>query len=378
MITPTDVDGRMTIPIRPEILSIDPYVPGKPIAEVERELGLTGVVKLASNENPLGPSPAALEAVRQSLQGLHRYPDGGGSALRRAIADTLVVSPDEIVLGNGSDEIVDLLAKTVLREGDEAVMASPTFGIYRIAVLAHRGRPVEIPLRRGRHDLGAMADAVTSRTRLVFVCNPNSPTGTSIGRNEILSLLGRLPDDVILVCDHAYEDYVTAANFPGAASLLQTGRPVVVLRTFSKIYGLAGLRIGYGVGPADLIGYLNRVRLPFNVSTVAQAAAIAALKDQAHVRASRAVNAEGKASLTKAFTEMGLAFYPTEANFLYVDVGRDGRKVFQAMLKHGVIVRHLEGTWLRITIGLPEENRRCVHVLANVLADEGDSMKERA
>ncbi len=359
----------MTYHVRPEILEITPYVPGKPIEEVEREFGVTGAVKLASNENPLGPSPAALEAVRGVLAGLHRYPDGGGTMLREAIAARLKVAANRVILGNGSDEVVDLLAKALLTVGDEAIMATPTFGVYRIAVLANQGRPIEVPLRAGRHDLDAMTSAVTPRTRLLFVCNPNSPTGTAMTRREVTAMLERLPEHVVVVCDHAYEDYAVSADFPQTATLLESGRPVVVLRTFSKIYGLAGLRIGYGVGPADLVGMLNRIRLPFNASTVAQAAAIAALGDETHVRASRMVNAAGKTYLTQGLTRLGLAWYPTEANFVYVDVGREGRAVFERLLRRGVIVRHLEGTWLRITIGLPEENQRCISALEKVLAD---------
>jgi len=361
--------GAMKYPVRPEILEIAPYVPGKPIEEVEREFGVTGAVKLASNENPLGPSPAAVEAVRGVLGGLHRYPDGSGTALREAIAARLKVAPNRVILGNGSDEVVDLLAKAFLTAGDEAIMATPTFGVYRIAVLANQGRPIEVPLRAGRHDLDAMAAAVTPRTRLLVVCNPNSPTGTAMTRREVTAMLERLPERVVVVCDHAYEDYAVSADFPQTASLLESDRPVVVLRTFSKIYGLAGLRIGYGVGPADLVGMLNRIRLPFNASTVAQAAAVAALGDEAHVRASRMVNAAGKTYLTQAFARLGLVCDPTEANFLYVDVGRDGRAVFERLLRHGVIVRHLEGTRLRITIGLPEENQRCMAALERVLTD---------
>lgn len=361
-------DEALTVPIRPQIREIDAYVPGKPIDEVERELGIAGAVKLASNENPLGPSPAALEAVRGVLAGLHRYPDGGGRALREAIAARVKVHPDRVILGNGSDEVVDLLAKTVLTAGDEAVMAAPTFGVYRIAVLAHQGRPVEVPLRDGRHDLDAMVARVTPRTRLFFLCNPNSPTGTALSAAEVAAVLDRLPDHVLAVCDHAYEEYVTAGDFPATAALAAGRRPVVVLRTFSKIYGLAGLRIGYGVGPAELIGWLNRVRLPFNAGTVAQAAALAALGDDAHLRASRMVNAAGKTYFTKTFTTLGLPFYPTEANFIYVNVRRDGREVFERLLHGGIIVRHLEGTWLRITIGLPEENQRCAAALEGVLA----------
>jgi histidinol-phosphate aminotransferase len=358
----------MDFQVRPELSRIAPYVPGKPVEEVEREYGVTHAVKLASNENPLGPSPAALKAAQEVLSGLHRYPDGAGTALRDAIGARLGVDRDRVILGNGSDEVVDLLCKVLLTPGDEAVMAAPTFGIYRIAVLAHQGTPVEVPLAAGRHDLDAMLARVGERTKLFFVCNPNSPTGTALSRRDVMGAIERLPEHVVTVCDHAYEDYATAADFPYGATLLQGGRPVVILRTFSKIYGLAGLRIGYGVGPAALVGWMNRVRLPFNASTVAQAAAIAALGDDAHVRASRMVNAAGKTYLTRECTRLGLTWYPSESNFVYVNLGCDGRAVFERLLQEGVIVRHFEGPWLRITIGMPEENTRCVAALERALA----------
>ncbi len=357
----------MDFRVRPELSRIAPYVPGKLVEEVEREYGVTHAVKLASNENPLGPSPAALKAIQDVLSGLHRYPDGAGTALREAIAAKMTVDPDQVILGNGSDEVVDLLCKVLLTPGDEAVMGTPTFGIYRIAVLAHQGVPVEVPLAAGRHDLDAMVARVGERTKLFFVCNPNSPTGTALSRRDVMAAIERLPAHVVAVCDHAYEDYATAAEFPFGASLLSAGRPVVILRTFSKIYGLAGLRIGYGVGPSALVGWMNRVRLPFNASTVAQAAAIAALGDDAHVRASRMVNAAGKTYLTKECARLGLTWYPSESNFVYVNLGRDGHAVFERLLREGVIVRHFEGPWLRITIGLPEENTRCVAALERAL-----------
>ena len=361
----------MDFPVRPELSRIAPYVPGRPAREVEREYGVTHAVKLASNENPLGPSPAALKAVQEVLSGLHRYPDGAGTALRDAIGAKLSVDPDRVVLGNGSDEVVDLLCKCLLLPGDEVVMAAPTFGIYRIAVLAQQGVPIEVPLAAGRHDLDAMVAAVGDRTKLFFICNPNSPTGTALSGREVIDAITRLPSHVVVVCDHAYEDYATAADFPYGATLLQGGRPVAVLRTFSKIYGLAGLRIGYGIAPAELVAWMNRVRLPFNTSTVAQAAAIAALGDDAHVRASRMVNAAGKTYLTRECARLGLTWYPSEANFLCINLGRDGRPVFERMLREGVIVRHFEGPWLRISIGLPEENTRCISALEKALTDDG-------
>jgi histidinol-phosphate aminotransferase len=360
----------MNFRVRPELSRIAPYVPGKPVAEVEREYGVTRAVKLASNENPLGPSPAAVKAVQEVLSGLHRYPDGGGAALRDAIALKWKVDANQVILGNGSDEVVDLLCKVLLTAGDEAVMATPTFGIYRIAVLAHQGTVVEIPLAAGRHDLETMLGRVGARTKLFFICNPNSPTGTALSRQEVLGVIERLPEHVVTVCDHAYEDYATAADFPYGAVLLQSAHPVVILRTFSKIYGLAGLRIGYGVGPAPLVEWLNRVRLPFNASTVAQVGAIAALGDDAHVRASRMVNAAGKTYFTRECARLGLTVFPSEANFVYVNLGRDGRPVFEALLRQGVIVRHFEGPWLRMTIGMPEENTRCIEALERALTGD--------
>ncbi|MFZ5862781.1 MAG: histidinol-phosphate transaminase [Nitrospirota bacterium] len=361
----------MSFRVRPELSRIAPYVPGKPVAEVEREYGVSHAIKLASNENPLGPSPAALKAVREVLEGVHRYPDGAGVVLREALASKFGVGPDQVILGNGSDEVVALLCNVLLAPGDEAVMAAPTFGVYRIAVLSHQGTPVEVPLTAGRHDLAAMLARVTDRTKLFFICNPNSPTGTALSRREVLDAIDRLPPHVVAVCDHAYEDYVTSADFPFWGGVMEEGRRVVILRTFSKIYGLAGLRIGYGVGPAELVDWMNRIRLPFNASTVAQAAALAALGDDAHVRASRMVNAAGKTYFTKECARLGLAVLPSEANFLYIDVGRDARALFERLLREGVIVRHFDGRWLRITIGLPEENTRCMAALEKVLTDEG-------
>ncbi len=362
----------MDFHVRPELSRIAPYVPGKPVTEVEREYGVSHAVKLASNENPLGPSPAALKAVQEVLSGLNRYPDGAGTTLREAIGAKLKIDANQVILGNGSDEVVDLLCKVLLTSGDEAVMAAPTFGIYRITVLAQQGIPIEVPLADGRHDLEAMLGRVGQRTKIFFICNPNSPTGTALSAREIIGAIERLPSHVVAVCDHAYEDYVTTADFPFGAMLLHGGgRRAVVLRTFSKIYGLAGLRIGYGIGPPDLVAWMNRVRLPFNASTVAQVAAIAALGDDAHVRASRMVNAAGKTYLTRECTRLGLVYYPSESNFLYVNVGRDGRQVFESLVRQGVIVRHFEGPWLRITIGLPEENTRCVAALERALTDDG-------
>jgi histidinol-phosphate aminotransferase len=357
----------MAIRISPDIAGITPYSPGKPIEELERELGITGSIKLASNENPRGPSPKALAVLAEAAKTLHRYPDGGGHYLRRALAERMKVSPDQVILGNGSDEIITLLTKTFLEAGDEAVMADPSFVVYKIDVTAAHGKLVQVPLKDYRHDLPAMARAVTPKTRLVFVCNPNNPTGTYVTATEVAAFMQAIPPDVIVVFDEAYYEYVTAADYPDTLSLLKSGRNVVLLRTFSKIYGLAGLRIGYGLTTPEIVEHLNRIRPPFNTNSLAQKAALAALSDEEHVRESRRVNTEGLASLAERLKALGLRVAPSQANFLYFDVKQDGKALFDALLRRGVIVRHLGGTCLRVTIGLPHENDRFIAALQAVL-----------
>jgi histidinol-phosphate aminotransferase len=357
----------MPLTIHPNIASLVPYVPGKPLEDVERELGIPGAVKLASNENPCGPSPKALAVLGQTAQTLHRYPDGGGHKLRAALAERWKVTPEHVILGNGSDEIIGLLVRAVLTPGAEAVMADQTFVIYKTEVTAAHGVPVVVPLIDWRHDLSAMAAAITPRTRLLFVCNPNNPTGTMVNAAEVNRLMARLPEQVVVVFDEAYYEYVSSRDFPDVLGYVKQGRNVVVLRTFSKIYGLAGLRIGYGLTTPEISGYLNRVRPPFNVNSLAQRAALAALGDDEHVAQSRAVNQSGMAALRGRLHALGFTPVPSEANFLYFDVGRDGKTVFEALLREGVIIRHIEGRMLRVTIGLPEENERFLQVLGKVL-----------
>src|SRR6266545_2677629 len=358
----------MAIRISPDIAGITPYSPGKPIEELERELGITGSIKLASNENPRGPSPKALAVLSEATKTLHRYPDGGGHYLRQALAERWKVSPDQIILGNGSDEIITLLTKAFLNPGDEAVMAEPSFIVYKIDVTAEHAKPVTVPLKEFRHDLPAMAKAVTARTRLVFICNPNNPTGTYVTAAEVAAFLQTIPPDVIVVFDEAYYVYVTAADYPDTLAVLKGGRNVVLLRTFSKIDGLAGLRIGYGLTTPEIVQHLNRIRPPFNTNSLAQKAALAALADEEHVRESRRLNAEGMAYLTERLRALGLTVVPSQANFLYFDVRQDGKAVFEALLRRGVIVRHLSGPFLRVTIGLPHEHERFIAALQAVLS----------
>lgn len=360
----------MALNIHPDIRSLSPYVPGKPIDELQRELGLTRVIKLASNENPLGPSPKALAALAGAEQELHRYPDGGAYRLRQAIAERWKVSREQVILGNGSDEILGLLARTFLSPGDEAVMADHTFVIYKMEVTAAHGKPVVVPLSNWTHDLEAMARAVTPRTKLLFVCNPNNPTGTMVAADAVQRLMAAVPENVVVVFDEAYREYVRDPRFPDTLEYVKQGRNAIVLRTFSKIYGLAGLRIGYGVTTPEINDYLNRVRPPFNANTLAQRAALAALTDDEHVSRSRAVNAAGMAQIGDGLRAMGFEPIPSEANFVYVDLRRDGKAVFEALLREGIIVRHIEGTMLRVTIGQPEDNAAFLQALATVLAQE--------
>jgi histidinol-phosphate aminotransferase len=357
----------MPLKIHPDIASLVPYLPGKPVEELERELGIPRAVKLASNENPLGPSPKALAVLSEAAETLNRYPDGGAHRLRAALADRYKVAADQVILGNGSDEIIGLLVRAFLTPGDEAVMADQTFVIYRMEVTAAHGVPVVVPLKNWRHDLPAMAEAVTARTRLLFVCNPNNPTGTMVTAAEVDELMARVPEDVIVVFDEAYYEYVQSREFPDSLRYVKQGRNAVVLRTFSKIYGLAGLRIGYGLTTKEITGYLNRVRPPFNANSLAQKAALAALEDEEHVVQSRAMNQTEMARVRAGLVALGFQPLPSEANFLYFDVGRAGRPVFDALLREGVIVRHIEGPMLRVTIGLPEENTRMLDALKQVL-----------
>jgi histidinol-phosphate aminotransferase len=353
------------------IRALDPYPPGKPIEELEREYGVKGSIKLASNENPLGPSPKAVAAMREAIDQVHRYPDGSCFYLRRALARKLGVSPEAILLGNGSNELIELIVRTFLRQEQEAVMADQAFVIYRMVVQAQGGRATCVPLRDFTHDLEAMADAVNGGTRIVFLANPNNPTGTIFFREAWEDFLRSLPRHVIVVMDEAYAEFVEDPAYPDSLADLGGEQPIVVLRTFSKIYGLAGLRVGYGVAPPELVDMMNRVRAPFNVSTLAQVAALAALDDDAHVERTRRVNREGMVYLRRALIDLGLEVVPSWANFILVRVGNAAR-VYESLLRLGVIVRPVPvygfPEHVRITVGLPEENERLIGALGRVLA----------
>jgi len=328
-------------------------------------------VKLASNENPLGPSPLALAALREAVPDVHRYPDGSGYRLSQALARHWAISPDMVILGNGSNELLELTGRCFLVPGDEAVYARQAFIVYDMVVQVTGATKVAVPLRDFVHDLPAMRAAITPRTKLVFVANPNNPTGTAVPPRALEDFIAAMSPEVLVIVDEAYYEYLPPDLAPDTLRFARAGRPVLVLRTFSKIYGLAGLRIGYGIGPAPLIALLNRVREPFNTNSLAQAGAAAALRDEQHVRSTRAVTETGRKYLTEQCRSLGLSVVPSVANFLLVDVGWPGPATADALLRHGVIVRPVAGygfpTHLRISIGTPPENERCVAALKAVL-----------
>ena len=360
----------MPLKVHPNISSLVPYSPGKPLDELERELGITGAIKLASNENPLGPSPKAQKILADGVAMLNRYPDGGAHYLRRALAERWKVSADQVIVGNGSDEVISLLIKAFLAPGEEAVMADHTFVMYKLSVQGAHGVSVEVPLKDWRHDLSAMAEAITEKTRLLFLCNPNNPTGTMVTGIEIEAFLANVPDHVIVVFDEAYYEYVRSTEYPDSLQYVKQERPVVVLRTFSKIYGLAGLRVGYGVTSEEIVSYVNRIRPPFNANSLAQIAALGALEDEEHVATSRSLNESEMVLLEDKLSKLGMDVIPSQANFLYFDTKRDGRQVFDGLLRQGVIVRHIKGSMIRVTVGRPEENQRFLEALGIVLGRE--------
>lgn len=354
----------------PNILSQPIYEPGKPIEDVARELGLdpTSIHKLASNENPWGPSPLALKAAGLALQTADLYPDGGCFRLREALAVRHQVSPAQIAPGNGSNELLELLGHAYLQPGDEVVMGAPAFIVYKLVTLLFGATPVEVPLKDFRHDLAAMRAAVTPRTKIVFLASPNNPTGRANPADELSAFAADLPESVLLVVDEAYAEYLP--SHPDLTPLVRAGRPIMLLRTFSKVFGLASLRIGYGVAPETIVALVNRVRQPFNVNAVAQAAAIAALEDRPFVASCLRRNAAGMEQVQRGLDSLKLPWVPSDANFLLVKTG-DGRKVFAGLQKRGVIIRPMDGygmpEWIRVTIGRPEQNDAFLNALAQLL-----------
>jgi histidinol-phosphate aminotransferase len=353
--------------VKPSVLKQPVYEPGKPIEDVARELGLNpaSIIKLASNENPFGPSPKAVAAAARALEQAELYPDGGCVALRARLATEFSLSPDQLIIGNGSNEIIELLGHALLGPGDEVVMGNPAFAVYKLVALLFGARPIEVPLVNHRHDLGALLRAVTPATKLVFLPSPNNPTGTANSEEEIIAFVRALPPHVVFAYDEAYAEFLD--NPPDLRPLIAEGRKVICMRTFSKIYGLASLRVGYAYTSAEFAGLLNRVRQPFNVNALAQAAAIAALDDQSFARDCARKNREGLAQLEAGFQKLGIEYVPSVANFILARVG-DGARIFEVLQQRGVIVRPMKPygmpEWLRITVGSREQNERLLAELA--------------
>ena len=356
----------------PGIPALTPYVPGKPVSELERDLGIRDAVKLASNENPLGPGPKASKAIAAVLGEIGRYPDGGGYELRRVLGEHHGIAQSAITIGNGSNDVLDLVARTFLCPGVESVFSEHAFAVYAISTRAVGATARVAKARDYGHDLDAMAGLVTDRTRVVWIANPNNPTGTWLAAEPLKSFVGSLPRTCMVVVDEAYTEYVGEPDFPDATRWLEGFPNLIVTRTFSKAHGLAALRVGYGLSDPRVGELLNRVRQPFNVNALAQAAAAAAIGDREHVRASVELNRAGMRQLTEAFQRMGLDSIPSVGNFVTVDVGRPAGPVHHDLLRRGVIVRPVANyglpNHLRISIGLEEENARLIAALEDILA----------
>ena len=351
-----------------------PYLHGKPIEEIERELGRS-TVRLAANENPLGPSPHVLEAIRQSLSLLHRFPESSGYYLRQKLAAVHGLDMNQFVLGAGATDLIALTARAFLAAGDEAITCESTFHVFRLAVEAVGAVPVFTPLREMCFDLAAIAQAVTQRTKLIYLANPNNPTGTHFTAHELSRFLASLAPRLLVILDEAYYEYVQRADYSRSVEEVRAGKNLLVLRTFSKVYGLAGMRLGYGMGYPQLVEVLNRVRLPFNVSSLAQAAGLAALDDREHVARSVASNTEEMRFLTEELTLLGVRYTPSVANFLLLDTGRDCEEDFLRLLHQGVLVRPMKyyglPTCLRVTVSTHEDNQRFLETLQQVTKSAG-------
>ncbi len=361
----------MKLSVPEYILSIKPYSPGKPLEELEREYGIGDSIKLASNENPLGPSPMAVEAIQRALGKLNRYPDGGCHDLIKNISERLKVAPENLILGNGSDEIIGMLTRAFLQPGDEVILPQPSFLMYDIMVRSVGATPVYVPLSSLTIDLDAMKNSITNRSRMVFICNPNNPTGTVVSKKDFENFIKNIPPEILLVVDEAYIEFVRDQNCLNSMDYLDAGRPLVTLRTFSKAYGLAGLRVGYGVMPEKISNLLNRIGQPFNVNSLAQAGAIAALKDESFLNSTINLVHEGLDFLQGSLERLGIKYFPTQTNFFLIDVGKDADEVFESMLREGVIVRSMTSygypNYIRINVGLHDENVRFIKALEKVI-----------
>ncbi len=358
--------------VKPQVLDLVPYVPGKPIDEVKQERGLSDVVKLASNENPFGPAPAVIEAIRTAVPDIGYYPDGAAVALRTALAAKHGVELNQLTVGNGSDELLQLIGYAVLDEGDELLIGDPTFARYAPQAILNNAIPRKIALRDYTHDLPAMADAVTDRTKAIIIANPHNPAGTYVTDTAIEAFLDRVPEHVLVILDEAYYEFVGHPDHGRTQAMALSRQNVMLLRTFSKIHALAALRIGYALAPSQLIGWIDQVREPFNTGSLAQVAAIEALKDERHVARTLEANAAGRQRYLEAAAELGLKAVPSEANFVLIDLERDDHQVDEALLDRGVIVRAGTGlgfpNHIRVTVGTPSQVERFIAALAEVLA----------
>lgn len=356
---------------KPGIETIQPYQGGKPIDEVQREFGIDDIIKLASNENPLGPSPLAKEAIKRAAAKVNLYPDGNAYYFKNELAEHLGVAPNYLIFGNGSNDVLQIVGETYISPGDEVIYSESAFVVYMVVSKICGAKSVVTPRRDYAHDLDAMADAITDATKVIFIANPNNPTGTMVTKDETERLMARVPDDVLVVFDEAYYEYVERPDYPQTLPYVEEGRNVIITRTFSKIYGLAGLRIGYGIAKPETIEMMNRVRQPFNCNLIAQAAGRAALNDADHVRRSLELNAVGKVYLYERLARFGLEYVETEGNFILVELGRSGQEVTDALMRKGVIVRPMAAYGfsdaVRVTIGKSDENKRFIAALQEVL-----------
>jgi len=357
---------------RPEIFTLKPYVPGKPIEDVKRELGLDDIIKLASNENPLGSSPKAIEAVEKSLRQMHLYPDANCFNLKKRLSAVTGIEEAGILIGNGSDEILMLLAQTFLNRGDEIIYAKPSFSEYEFTAKIMGAQCIEVPLVDFTHDLDSILKAINDKTKIVYICNPNNPTGTIVKDAEIERFMDKVPDNVLVAFDEAYCEYVESDDFTSGLKYVQAGRNAIVLRTFSKIYGLAALRVGYALTRPEIAQAVEMITEPFNVNMLAQIAALAAIDDNEHVSKSQNINSIGKKYLYNEFDQLGLYYVPTEANFIFVNTGKNSQEVFKSLLQKGVIVRTGDifgyPDFIRVTVGTESENERFIKNLRQVLA----------
>ncbi len=363
----------MKLHISDNIKSLIPYPPGKPLKELEREYGVTNSIKMASNENSLGPSPKAMAAIAQCLAGLHRYPDGSCHYLAQALAEKLGVKMDELVFGNGSNEVIDFLVRAFVSTGCEVITSHPSFLVYQTMVQARDGINIVVPLQDMAHDLDTIATKVTDKTSLIFLDNPNNPTGTVFDRPTFESFLAKIPETVVVVLDEAYVDFVDPAIRLDVRDYIHGSTSVVGLRTFSKAYGIAGLRVGFGIMNSEIAGYLHRVRQPFNVNELAQVGALACVQDDDHYNKTMAMTRDGIAWLSAKITALGCHVFPTHTNFFLVDVGCDGKELYENLLHQGVIIRPMSAygypSYIRITVGTKAENERLITSLITALEE---------